>query len=408
LKKQQIKKVVLAYSGGLDTSITIAWLKENYGCKVITYTGDLGQGQELDGLEAKARKSGASKVFIEDLRKPFIEQYIYPTMQMGAVYEDRYLLGTSFARPILAKRMAEIAIKEGADAVSHGATGKGNDQVRFEVSMKAFAPHLKIIAPWREWKIRSRNEAIEYADKLGVPITSTKERDYSEDANIWHISHESGMLEDPCLEPPEDVYCKTTSPQDAPDKPEYLRIRFEKGFPTSVNGKKMGSVKLLETLNEIGGRHGIGRLDIVENRLVGMKSRGIYETPGGALMYAAHRELEDLVLDRQTAHYKSQMALKYGELVYDGLWYTPLREAMDAFVAATQKNVTGEVKLKLYKGNIIMAGRKSKYSLYREDLATFQEDDIYDQTHAEGFITLFGLPITVQAMLKGKGKKRKK
>ena len=406
-KKQTVKKVVLAYSVGLDTSIIIHWLKENYHCEVICFTGDVGQGAELDGLEEKAKNSGASKIYIKDLRKEFIEDYIFPTIQAGAIYERRYLLGTSFARPILAKHMAQIALKENADAVCHGATGKGNDQVRFELGFKAFAPHLKVIAPWREWNIRSRTQAIDYARKRGIPITATKERDYSEDANLWHISHEGGMLEDPWFEPPEDVYSRTTALEDTPDTPGYVRIRFEKGRPVAINGKKLGAVALLDSLNTIAGAHGVGRIDLVENRLVGIKSRGIYETPGGTLLYEAHRELESLVLDRDTAHYKEQLALKYADLVYNGQWFTPLREALDAFVATTQRKVTGEVKLKLYKGNVIVAGRKSRYSLYREDFATFQEDDVYDQSHAEGFITLFGLPITVQALRDGKGKKRK-
>ena len=405
----KIKKVVLAYSGGLDTSIIIPWLKENYdNCEVIAVSADVGQGSELSGLEEKAKKTGASKLYIEDLKQEFIEDYIYPTMQAGAVYENKYLLGTSFARPIIAKRIVEIAKAEGADAICHGCTGKGNDQVRFELSIKAFAPDMKIIAPWRIWDLKSREEEIEYAEAHNIPLKITRETNYSKDKNLWHLSHEGLDLEDPANEPKYDdpnFLELGVSPEQAPDKPEYMTIHFEKGIPTAVNGEELGSVELIEKLNELGGRNGIGIVDMVENRLVGMKSRGVYETPGGAILYHAHNKLEEICLDRDTYHYKQQIALKFADLVYFGQWFTPLREALSAFVTSTQQTVTGDVKLKLYKGNIIDAGVTSPYSLYDEEIATFDEDEVYDQKDSAGFINLFGLPIKVQAMKRQKMEK---
>ncbi|NLP44582.1 MAG: argininosuccinate synthase [Peptococcaceae bacterium] len=392
-------KVVLAYSGGLDTSIIIPWLKENYGYEVIAMAADLGQKEELEPLNEKAIKSGASKIYIEDLKEEFVTDFIYPTLQAGAVYEGKYLLGTSFARPLIAKRLVEIAEKEGAVAVAHGATGKGNDQVRFELSIKALNPDLKIIAPWREWNIKSREDAIDYAKERGIPVPVTKERPYSMDRNLWHLSHEGGDLEDPWNEPKDDLYLLGVSPEKAPDKPVYVELEFEQGIPVAVDGERLGPVELLEKLNQLGGENGIGIVDMVENRLVGMKSRGVYETPGGTILYTAHQNLELLTLDRATLHYKEQIALKYAELVYDGLWYSPLREALDAFVQVTQKNVTGTARLKLYKGNCTPAGTKSPYSLYNEELATFGEDEVYNQKDAEGFINLFGLPLKVRAMM---------
>ena len=396
---QKVKKVVLAYSGGLDTSIIIPWLKENYGCEVIAFAADVGQMEELDGLEEKAIATGASKCFIEDLRKPFVEEYIWPTLKAGAVYEGQYLLGTSFARPLIAKRQVEIAEAEGADAVAHGCTGKGNDQVRFELTYKAFNPKLKVLAPWREWDIRSREDAIAYAEAKNIPLTVTKEKIYSNDRNIWHISHEGGDLEDPWNMPQESMFVLSRSPEAAPDEPAIIEIKFEQGIPVALDGQRMDAVSLLIELNKIGGLHAIGRADIVENRLVGMKSRGVYETPGGTLLYTAHRELENLVLDKDTLHFKEMIAPKYAELVYNGAWFTPLREALDAFVQSTQQHLTGTVKMKLYKGNIIIAGRKSPYSLYREELATFGKEDIYDQADAKGFINLFGLPLKVRSLV---------
>ena len=395
----KVQKVVLAYSGGLDTSIIIPWLKENYNCEVIAMAADVGQQEELDGLEEKAIATGASKCYIEDLRKPFVEEYIWPTLKARAVYEGQYLLGTSFARPLIAKRQVEIAAAEGADAVAHGCTGKGNDQVRFELTYKAFNPKLTVIAPWREWDIRSREDAIAYAEEKNIPITATKEKIYSNDRNIWHISHEGGDLEDPWNAPKENMFILTKSPMAAPENPETIEIAFDKGIPVALNGEHMEAVQLLTALNKVGGKHAIGRVDIVENRLVGMKSRGVYETPGGTLLYAAHRELESLVLDRDTVTMKDMLAPKYAELVYNGAWFTPLREALDAFVESTQQHVTGQVRLQLYKGNIIIAGRKSPYSLYREDLATFGEEDVYDQADAKGFINLFGLPLKVRSLV---------
>lgn len=402
--EKKIKKVVLAYSGGLDTSIIIPWLKENYdNCEVVAVSGDVGQTTELDGLEEKALKTGASKLYIEDLKKEFIEDYIYPTMMAGAVYENKYLLGTSFARPIIAKRIVEIAKKEGADAICHGCTGKGNDQVRFELSIKAFAPDMKIIAPWRIWDIKSRDEEIDYAEAHNIPLKINRETNYSKDKNLWHLSHEGLDLENPANEPDYDRICELgVSPWAAPDKSTYLTIHFEKGVPTAIDGKKLGAVELIETLNKIGGENGVGLVDMVENRLVGMKSRGVYETPGGTILYAAHEMLESICLDKATQHYKQLIGIKYGEMVYDGQWFTPLREALDAFVAKTQETVTGDVKLRIYKGNVMNAGIKSPYSLYSEDIATFGEDDCYDQMDSQGFINLFGLPIKVKAMLEQK------
>lgn len=395
-----IKKVVLAYSGGLDTSIIIPWLKENYdNCEVIAVSGDVGQATELEGLEEKAKKTGASKLYIENLNKEFIEDYVFPTVKAGAVYENKYLLGTSFARPIIAKRIVEIALAEGADAICHGCTGKGNDQVRFELAIKAFAPDMKIIAPWREWDLKSRDEEIDYAEAHNIPLKITRETNYSKDRNIWHISHEGLDLENPANEP---MYNKEgflelgVSPEQAPDKPTYVTIHFEKGIPTAIDGVEMGAVELVKKLNELGGANGIGIVDLVENRLVGMKSRGVYETPGGTILYHAHNKLEELTLDRDTYHYKQNVALRFAELVYFGQWYTPLRKALSAFVDSTQEQVTGDVKLKLYKGNIIDAGVTSPYSLYDEDIATFDEDEVYDQKDSAGFINLFGLPIKVQ------------
>ena len=404
--ENQIKKVVLAYSGGLDTSIIIPWLKENYNnCEVIAVSADVGQGTELDGLEEKALKTGASKLYIEDLKEEFIQEYVYPTVQAGAVYENKYLLGTSFARPIIAKRIVEIAKAEGADAICHGCTGKGNDQVRFELTIKAFAPEMTIIAPWREWSIKSREEEIEYAEAHNIPLKINRETNYSKDKNIWHLSHEGLDLEDPANEPQYNhpgFLELGVSPEQAPDEPTYVTIHFEKGKPTAINGKEMNGVEVVTTLNELGGKNGVGLADIVENRLVGMKSRGVYETPGGAILYHAHNKLEELCLDRDTFHYKQQIGLKFAELVYYGQWFTPLREALSAFVDSTQQTVTGDVKLKLYKGNIIDAGVTSPYSLYDPEIATFDEDEVYNQADANGFINLFGLPIKVYAHMKAK------
>ena len=397
----EIKKVVLAYSGGLDTSIIIPWLKENYNnCEVIAVSGDVGQGTELDGLEEKALKTGASKLYVEDIVDEFVDDFIIPTMKAGAKYEG-YLLGTSFARPIIAKHIVDIALKEGADAICHGCTGKGNDQVRFELTIKAFAPHMKIIAPWREWSIKSRDEEIDYAEAHNIPLKINRETNYSKDKNLWHLSHEGLDLEDPGNEP---LYNKDgflemgVSPEMAPDKPEYVEIEFEKGVPVTVDGVKLKGSDIVRKLNELGGKNGIGLLDVVENRLVGMKSRGVYETPGGAILYHAHEVLETLCLDKETAHLKEQLAVKFAELVYNGQWYTPLREALSAFVDKTQETVTGKVRLKLYKGNIINAGVWSDFSLYSETLASFGESD-YNQKDAEGFINLFGLPLQSKALL---------
>ncbi len=409
MKKSDIKKVVLAYSGGLDTSIIIPWLKENYNnCEVIAVSGNVGQGTELDGLEEKALKTGASKLYIEDLRKEFVEDYIFPTVKAGAVYEGDYLLGTSFARPSIAKRIVEIAKAEGADAICHGCTGKGNDQVRFELTIKAFAPDMAVIAPWREWDIKSREEEIDYAEAHDIPLKINRETNYSKDKNLWHLSHEGLDLEDPANEP---QYNKPgflemcVSPEQAPDTPTYMTLHFEKGIPTAIDGVEYGPVELVEKLNELGGKNGIGIADLVENRLVGMKSRGVYETPGGTILFRAHQVLETITLDRDTQHYKSLVAQKFAELVYFGQWFTPLREALSAFVDKTQETVTGDVKLKLYKGNIINAGVTSPYSLYDPEIATFDEDEVYNQADSAGFINLFGLPVKVAAKAKAKYQK---
>ncbi len=399
-----IKKVILAYSGGLDTSIIIPWLKENYNnCEVIAVAADVGQGAELSGLEEKAIKTGASKLYIEDLREVFVNEFIIPTVKAGAVYENQYLLGTSFARPIIAKRLVEIAKAEGADAIVHGCTGKGNDQVRFELTIKAFAPDMKIIAPWRIWDLKSREDEIQYAEAHNIPLAITRETNYSKDKNLWHLSHEGLDLEDPANEPDYDKILELgVSPEKAPDKATYVTISFEKGVPVAIDGEKMDGLAIIEKLNKLGGENAIGIVDMVENRLVGMKSRGVYETPGGTILYKAHDALETLTLDRDTQHYKQQMvAGKFSELVYYGQWYTPLREALSAFVDSTQETCTGDVKLKLYKGNIMLASLTSPYSLYDEDIATFDEDEVYDQMDSQGFINLFGLPIKVQAKKKG-------
>lgn len=399
------KKVVLAYSGGLDTSVIIPWLKENFDYDVIAVAVDVGQGEELDPLKEKAIKTGASKIYIEDAKKEFVEDFIFPTLKAGAIYEGKYLLGTSMARPVIAKRLVEVAEAEGAEAIAHGATGKGNDQVRFELTIKALNPHLKIIAPWRMWDIKSREEEIEYAQKRGIPIPVTKEHPYSMDRNLWHLSHEGGDLEDPANESKDDVCLIVTPPAKAPDVPTYVEIGFEKGVPKTINGKSYEPVELIEELNEIGAKNGIGIVDMVENRLVGIKSRGIYETPGGTILYLAHKELESITLDRQTSHFKEHVAQKFAELVYDGCWYTPLREALSAFVDSTQETVTGTVHMKLYKGNCTPAGIKSDYSLYDVDLATFGEEYVYNQKDAEGFINLFGLPLKVRALMMERNKK---
>ena len=406
---KKFNKVVLAYSGGLDTSVIIPWLKENYGCEVIAVVGNVGQKSELEGLEERALKTGASKIYIEDLTEEFVNDYIFPTIKAGAIYEGKYLLGTSFARPLIGKRMVEIAKAEGADAICHGCTGKGNDQVRFELAIKAFAPDMPIIAPWRIWDIKSREEEIKYALDRNVPIKISYDSNYSKDMNLWHLSHEGLDLEDPANEP---KYAKilelSKTLEDAPNEPTYITLTFEKGEAVALNGVKMDGVKLIEELNKVGGENAIGITDMVENRLVGMKSRGVYETPGGTILYKAHKDLEELCLDKETAHYKEQVALKFADIVYNGQWFTPLREALSAFVDSTQQNVTGEVKLKLYKGNIVNAGMTSPYSLYSEEYATFGEDAVYNQQDASGFINLFGLPITVHskmaAKLKSEGK----
>jgi len=403
------EKVVLAYSGGLDTSIIIPWLKENYDYEVIAVCGDVGQGKETEGLEEKALKTGASKLYIENLQEEYVRDFIWPTLKAGAVYEGKYLLGTSHARPCIAKRIVEIARAEGATAICHGCTGKGNDQVRFELTIKALAPEMKIIAPWRIWDIKSREDEIDYAEARGIPVPVTKENNYSMDRNIWHLSHEGQDLEDPANEPNYDkILMLGVSPEKAPDTPTYIEIDFEKGIPTKIDGVEYGPVELVKKLNEIGGANGIGIDDIVENRLVGMKSRGVYETPGGTILYAAHKELEYLCLDKQTLHYKMDVANKFAELVYDGLWYTPLREAISAFVDSTQETVTGKVRLKLYKGNITPAGTTSPYSLYDEDIATFAEDEVYDQKDSAGFINLFGLPLKVRAMMLKRNEEKNK
>ncbi len=394
------KKVVLAYSGGLDTSIIIPWLKETYGCEVIAMVGDVGQQEDLKAAKRKALATGASSATIEDLREEFLSRYIWPTLRAGAVYEHKYLLGTSMARPVLAKRQAEIALETGADAVAHGCTGKGNDQVRFELAYKAIAPSVKIIAPWREWTINSREDAIAYAKAHNIPIEQTKANIYSRDRNIWHLSHEGGVLEDPANEPEEAMWQWIVSPEKAPNKPAEVDIGFDEGTPVSINGKKRSAVALLDELNEIAAAHGVGRIDLVENRLVGIKSRGAYETPGGTLLVTAHRELETLCLDRETAHYSEMLSLRYAELVYYGLWFTPQREALDAYFTAAQQRVTGTVGLKLYKGNITVTKRASPYSLYRKGLASFAMTG-YNPKDAEGFINLFALPVTIPEQAKG-------
>ena len=408
-KNKKVNKVVLAYSGGLDTSVIVPWLKNNYdNCEVICFTADLGQEEELDGLEEKAIKSGASKLYIRDMRAEFLTEYVYPTIMAGAIYEREYLLGTSFARPLIAKHMVEIAEKEGADAVAHGCTGKGNDQVRFEVTVMALNPKLSVIAPWREWDIRSREDALAYAEEFNVPVAATEKSIYSRDRNIYHISHEGGLLENPWNEPEDVMFTITNDPEDAPDEAEYIEISFEQGIPITLNDERLPAIEMFTRFNQLGAKHGVGRVDIVENRLVGMKSRGVYETPGGTILMKAHQALESICLDKATMHFKDTAAIRYSELVYDGLWFTHLRESLDAFVRETQKNVTGTVRLKLYKGNVIVVGRKSPYSLYREDYASFGEEDVYNQADAEGFINLFGLPVKVQALLDIEGGMRGK
>ena len=409
MDKKNIKKVVLAYSGGLDTSIIIPWLKENYNnCEVVAVSGNVGQADELEGLEEKALKTGASKLYIEDLTEEFVNDYIIPTVKAGALYEE-YMLGTSFARPIIAKRIAEIALAEGADAICHGCTGKGNDQVRFELAIKAYAPNMPIIAPWREWTIKSREEEIEYAEAHNVPLKINRETNYSKDKNLWHLSHEGLDLEDAGNEPlyeKEGFLEMGVSPLQAPDTPTYITLDFEAGVPVAFNDKKMSAKEIILELNKVGGANGIGLLDIVENRLVGMKCRGVYETPGGAILYFAHNYLETLCLDKMTMHEKQKLSITFAELVYNGQWYTPLREALSAFVDKTQENVTGKVKIKLYKGNMIKAGAWSDYSLYSEEIATFGEDNVYNQADSAGFINLFGLPIKVQAQVNAKNNKK--
>lgn len=401
MKKEDIKKVVLAYSGGLDTSVIIPWLKEHYNnCEVIAACADLGQGDELEPVHDKALKTGANKCYIMDLKEEFISDYVWPTVKAGAVYEKKYLLGTSFARPLIAKKLVEIAEKEGADAIAHGATGKGNDQVRFELSVKALAPQLAIIAPWREWELRSRDQEIDYAAAHNIPIPVSHDHDYSMDRNMWHLSHEGSDLEDPWNAPKDELFIVTNIPEKAPDKPEYVELEYVEGVPVSVNGEKLSPAKLVEKLNEIGIRNAVGITDMVEDRLVGMKSRGVYENPAGAIIYYGHNDLENLCLDRATQSFKQQVSIRYSELVYDGMWFSPLREALDAFVNETQKTVTGTVRMKLYKGNIYSAGVKSPYSLYSQEYVTFGEDEVYNQADATGFINLFGLPLKVRALMK--------
>ncbi len=400
MAQETVKKVVLSYSGGLDTSVIVPWLKNNYGgCEVICFTADLGQNEDLSGLEKKAVASGASKLVLMDLREEFLQRYVFPTMQAGAVYEREYLLGTSMARPLIAKKLVEVAEAEGADAVAHGCTGKGNDQVRFELTVMALNPKLRVIAPWREWEIRSREDAIAYAKKHNVPIAQTEKDIYSRDSNIFHLSHEGGVLENPWNEPEEAMFQLTVSPEKAPDRPEVIEVDFEQGTPVALNGERLSAVELFTRLNALAGRHGIGRADIVENRLVGMKSRGVYETPAGTVLMRAHQALESICMDKYTMRYKDAVAVRYAELVYNGLWFCRLREALDAFVLVTQQNITGTVRLKLYKGNVIVSGRKSPFSLYREDYASFGEEDVYNQKDAHGFIQLFGLPLKVEALL---------
>jgi len=398
----QVKRVVLAYSGGLDTSIIIPWLRENYGCQVIAMVGNVGQGDDYAAVRKKALASGASKVFVEDLRVEFVIGHLWKAVQAGALYEGKYLLGTSLARPVLAKAQVKVALEQGADAVAHGCTGKGNDQVRFELAYKALAPHLRVIAPWREWSIKSREDALQYAEAHGIPVPVSKKELYSRDQNLWHLSHEGGPLESKLGEPPEDAWKLTSSPQTAPVEEGTVVIAFEAGAPVAVNGKRQGPVKLLETLNAIGGRYGVGRTDLVENRLVGMKSHGAYETPGGTLLYAAHHELEALCLDRETFHFKQHIALRYADLVYYGQWFTPLREALDSFVARTQRKVTGKVALGLYRGNVRVLDRQSPFSLYDTSIGSFVMGADYNQKDAEGFINILGLPLRIEAGLRKK------
>jgi argininosuccinate synthase len=403
--KKDVKKAVLAYSGGLDTSIIITWLKEEYGCEVVCFTADIGQGEELASLPRRAKASGASRLIAKDLREEFAKEYVFPLLRSGAVYEDRYLLGTSVARPLIAKYQVQVAEQTGADAVAHGCTGKGNDQVRFELTYTALNPRLRVIAPWREWKIRSREDAVAYAKSHGIALpANTGKSLYSRDRNLWHLSHEGGLLENLSNEPEESMFQISVSPEKAPDAPEIVEIGFEAGNPVRINGRKLSPASLVESLNAVGGRHGVGRVDLVENRLVGMKSRGVYETPGGTILVAAHRELESITLDRETLHYKQLVAQRYAEIIYFGQWFTPLRESLQAFIDNTQKKVTGAIRLKLYKGNIIVLRRSSPYSLYREDYATFGRSDVYDHQDAEGFIHLYGLPLKVRALIEQGGK----
>ncbi|MBP9023712.1 MAG: argininosuccinate synthase [Spirochaetes bacterium] len=398
----EAKKVVLAYSGGLDTSVIVKWLLENYKCEVVCFAADVGQEEELDGLDEKAKKTGASKCYIEDLQEEFARDYVFKAIKANAIYEDRYLLGTSLARPVIAKKQVEIALKEGADAVCHGATGKGNDQVRFEMTFKALAPNLKIIAPWREWDLHSRSLLYDYADKNGIPVPGSKKKPYSMDRNLMHISYEGGILEDPYNEADEEMFILTKSAEKAPDKPEYIEIDFVEGIPVAINGEKLSAANLMKKLNKIAGNHGVGRVDIVENRLVGIKSRGVYETPAGTVLLAAHRDLESICLDKDTQHLKDSLAAEYARLIYYGLWFARKREAMDALIDETQRFVTGTVKVKLYKGHAMVVGRKSQYSLYSENIASFEKSELYDQTDATGFLNLFGLQTKVEALLRKK------
>ena len=398
----EAKKVVLAYSGGLDTSVIVKWLLENYKCEVVCFAADVGQEEELDGLDEKAKKTGASKCYIEDLQEEFARDYVFKAIKANAIYEDRYLLGTSLARPVIAKKQVEIALKEGADAVCHGATGKGNDQVRFEMTFKALAPNLKIIAPWREWDLHSRSLLYDYADKNGIPVPGSKKKPYSMDRNLMHISYEGGILEDPYNEADEEMFILTKSAEKAPDKPEYIEIDFVEGIPVAINGEKLSAANLMKKLNKIAGNHGVGRVDIVENRLVGIKSRGVYETPAGTVLLAAHRDLESICLDKDTQHLKDSLAAEYARLIYYGLWFARKREAMDALIDETQRFVTGTVKVKLYKGHAMVVGRKSQYSLYSENIASFEKSELYDQTDATGFLNLFGLQTKVEALLRNK------
>lgn len=392
----RVRKVVLAYSGGLDTSVILRWLLETYGCEVIAFVANLGQGEELEGVEEKALKTGASKVYVEDVREEFVRDYVFPALKANAVYESYYLLGTSLARPLIAKKQIEIARKEGADALSHGATGKGNDQVRFELAYYALEPRIKVIAPWREWDLRSRTDLIRYADSFSIPVPVTQEKPYSSDRNLMHVSFEGGILEDPESEPPEDMFVMTLSPEEAPDDPEVVEIEFEAGIPVGLDGRQKKPHEILELLNEIGGRHGIGRVDIVENRYIGMKSRGVYETPGGTILFHGHRHLESITLDREVMHLRDSLVTRFSELIYNGYWFSPEMDVMRALIDQTQRDVTGTVKLRLYKGNVIVAGRRSPYSLYKYDYATFEEEEVYDQKDAEGFIKIHSLRLKIR------------